>query len=224
MNFLRAYRYVFGSPKWTQNVLLSMLCLFVPVLGQIVLHGYHFDIIETMHLRGPDRYPDFDIARVLRYVMRGAWVFLVELVVGLPVNAALVVLVIAALVSNGFEQTSLTAALIVAAAFVALLGKLAVFVVSVPLLLRAGFMRDFGAAFQWPFVRDFLGKVGVETLLAGVFLGVTAPVIYLVGLLLLCVGVWPAAAWVSFAPPNLYHQLYELYLKRGGTAVPLKAG
>jgi hypothetical protein len=232
MHYIEAYRYVFTSPKWLQNILLSMVCVFVPVLGQIVLLGYHYEIIEVMHLRGPGRYPDFDINRLLHYLIRGCWVFLVTLIVNLPVALTggalgLVMAIIAVTVppnSHGEEINGGLVVLVSVLAAVILVASIIVFLVAVPLSLRAGLTQDFAAAFSWPFLLDFIGKMWLEMILTALFLGVTGPVIVLAGALVLCVGMYPATAWVSFAQPYLYHQLYELYLRRGGMAIPLKTG
>jgi hypothetical protein len=232
MKYFEAYRYVFVSPKWAQNVLLSMLCMFVPVIGPIVLYGYHYEIIEVMHLRGPSQYPDFDLNRLLKYLMRGLWVFLVSLIVALPVSAAAGVLGIAVSIistlmeghgSNGEALVVVLVVLVSLLVVVVFVGNVLVFLISVPLTLRAGLMQDFSTAFSLGWVWDFVKKMWVEMVLTALFLGVTAPVIVLAGALLLCVGMYPAGAWVSFAPPYLYHRLYELYLQRGGMAIPLKA-
>jgi hypothetical protein len=103
-----------------------------------------------------------------------------------------------------------------------LVGILAVGLVSVPMSLRAGLAQDLGAAFSWPFIRDFVGRMWLETILVHLFLAVSGTLIMLAGLLLFCVGVYPAGALVGFAQAHLIHQLYELYLQRGGTAIPLK--
>jgi Protein of unknown function (DUF4013) len=234
MKYLHAYRYVFDSPRWLQNILLSMVCLFVPVLGQIILYGYHYEMVEVMHLRGPARYPDFDFNRLLHYLLRGAWVFLVMLIVNLPVNTAVTLLagatgITSTLMQQATNPTSegvgvVLVVLVCVLVLVLLVGNLIAFLIAVPLALRAGLTQDFRAAFSWPFFRDFVSKMWLETILTALFLGVTTTVIVLAGAALLCVGLYPAAAWASFAPPYLYHQLYELYLRRGGVAIPLKTG
>jgi hypothetical protein len=73
------------------------------------------------------------------------------------------------------------------------------------------------------FVRDFLSRVWKELLLSLLFLIVTAPLLMLAGLLAFCVGVYAAAVVLMFAQLHFHYQLYELYLQRGGTPIPLKA-
>jgi hypothetical protein len=51
----------------------------------------------------------------------------------------------------------------------------------------------------------------------------TASLVLLLGLLLCCVGTYPATALVMLAQAHLYLQLYELFLQRGGEPIPLKS-
>jgi hypothetical protein len=74
-----------------------------------------------------------------------------------------------------------------------------------------------------PYLKDFLGRVGTELVLSFLFLLVTAPFVALAGILALCIGLYAAIVVISFAQYHLYYQLYELYLARGGTPIPLKS-
>jgi hypothetical protein len=94
--------------------------------------------------------------------------------------------------------------------------------VTMPIILRAGLSQDFGKAFSLEFVRDFLGRVWQELLLSLLFFLITAPFVMLAGFLLLCIGIYPAAVVMQFAQFHIQYQLYELYLQRGGTPIPLK--
>jgi len=72
------------------------------------------------------------------------------------------------------------------------------------------------------FVRSFLSLVWKEWALSIVFFLFTAPFVMLAGLLLFCIGIYPAAVVMTFAQFHMQYQLYELYLQRGGTPIPLK--
>jgi hypothetical protein len=95
-------------------------------------------------------------------------------------------------------------------------------VLIVPLVLRAGLAQDFVSAFSIQFFRDFFGRVWPEALLSMLFFLVTAPVVILAGFLVCFVGVYAAGAVLMFAQYHFHYQLYELYLSRGGTPIPLK--
>jgi hypothetical protein len=93
--------------------------------------------------------------------------------------------------------------------------------VLMPLSLRAGLTQEFGAAFDFGFVKDFIRRVWLEVLLGQLFLIFAQFIVMFAGLALCCVGIYPAAAWGMLAHAHLEFQLYELYLQRGGTEIPL---
>src|SRR5262249_26248605 len=86
MKYLEAYQFPFRSPKWLQNLLCCLVAPFVPIAGAVVPLGYQFDIIEALHSRAKkDKSPHFAVTRLLKSLLRGAWPFLVHLIVGLPI-------------------------------------------------------------------------------------------------------------------------------------------
>ena len=48
IQYLESYSYIFRSPDWVLNVLFTLICQFIPVIGPIVLLGYQFQIVEAM--------------------------------------------------------------------------------------------------------------------------------------------------------------------------------
>jgi hypothetical protein len=72
------------------------------------------------------------------------------------------------------------------------------------------------------FFRDFLGRVGKGTFLAVLFLAVTGTLLTIAGLLACYFGIFPAVALVMYVQHHIDYQLYDLYLKRGGTPVEPK--
>jgi hypothetical protein len=234
MRYFRAYLFLFSSPKWFINLLVGMLAPQVPVVGEMVQLGYEFDIIEAMHLHGEDRYPDFDVNRLMDYLVRGAWPYLVQLIVLVPAfllwallgGGCMVGLAMAfASSSNGAPDAAMViiGLCIAGSCLILLLATLLLsLLILAPLILRAGLCQDFMAAFSWHFVRDFARRVWLEIILATIFFSVSATVLGTVGLLLCGVGIFPALGLIQFAQCHLLHQLYEVYLKRGGTPIPLK--
>ena len=55
MRYLESYGFVFTSRNWAMNLLLGMLCLFIPAIGAIVLMGYFFEVIDFLLRRRPRR-------------------------------------------------------------------------------------------------------------------------------------------------------------------------
>ena len=92
MRYLHSYQFIFVSPQWLSNLGYSILCMLVPVVGPIVLVGYHFELIEAMLRDGEENYPDFDTNRLMPYLTRGAWPFIIRMFAVIP----LAVLIMAA--------------------------------------------------------------------------------------------------------------------------------
>ncbi len=89
----------------------------------------------------------------------------------------------------------------------------------IPLTLRAGLTQDFGAAFSWRFVKDFMKRMWLPTLLSQLFLLVMVFPVLIGGMLLCFVGIYPAMTLQSLAQVHLHYQLYEEYLQRGGEVI-----
>lgn len=161
-------------------------------------------------------------------MIRGAWPFLVGLILRLPLGllggAAYVgffFMLAAAGQAKGASPTPLLVYMgAVFAGFMVL--SLLTHLVLVPLSLRAGVGQDFAGAFSWTFLRDFLARVGGTLLLVFLFEVVSGFLLILVGLLLCFVGLYPMTALMQVGQIDLWYQLYEQYLKRGGEPIPLK--
>jgi hypothetical protein len=53
MRYWQSYRFVFNKPNWLTNLLLTSVCLLIPIVGQIVLIGYLFEVIDALLHRSP---------------------------------------------------------------------------------------------------------------------------------------------------------------------------
>jgi hypothetical protein len=229
MKYLESYQFVFRSPKWLQNLLICTVAPMVPVVGPMVVLGYQFDIIQALHTHGDRDYPEFDFNRLMNYLLRGLWPFLVQLIVSLPLAMFFMVayfVFIIGIVSSaapGGDGSAVEGWLIFGGCAIAVYLVLAVAVsmVALPMILRAGLMMDFAAGFSWPYVRDFLQRMWQTELLVALFLVGTGMVVIMVGFMLFFVGIYPAAALIHFASCYLMFQLYQEYLRRGGQEFPL---
>jgi hypothetical protein len=227
MQYFRAYQYAFDHPKWGLNLLLAGLCMMIPVVGPIVLSGWLFEVIAAMHRRGERDFPAFDFGRFVPYLSRGVWPFLVQLVVSLllvPVMLLFMGVMIYVIgQSGGKPEPGLFLTLYFSFLGTIIVLSILLSLVTVPMVLRAGLMQEFRAAFSMPFALDFVKKMWPETLLVQLFLMVSAPFVTVAGLLMCCIGVIPAQALVLMAQAHLTGQLYQKYLERGGMAIPLGA-
>lgn len=234
MQYIEAYRSFFNSPKWGMNMLFGGVAQLVPIAGPMCYVGWLGDVIKTK-LEKPDApQPDFDMNKLTYYLGRGLWPVLVQIVVSLVANMVLMPCFMTfyfggifgggAIASGGGDAIGIL--VIILGLFVAFLvlfgGILIMQIYLVPMTLRASLEQDFGKSFQWQFIKSFTKTVRKELILAMLFLTASSFVLALAGMCVFIVGVYAAAALITFAHYHLMLQLYLLYLKRGGEAIPIK--
>jgi hypothetical protein len=228
MRYLNAYRFFFESPKWPLNLLAGSVCQLVPIVGPLVLTGYLLDVIATRLREGSDRFPPFDLNQLGTYLKRGLWPFLVSLAASIPFFILFVplmfvfVLSAAAAERSGGSPGIMLGTFVLGGILIGILGFL-IYFLSIPIMFRAGLSQDFVSAFSPEYVRGFISRVWKEMILSLLFIVVTAPFIFILGVLLLIVGIYPAIVILMAAQYHLQYQLYELYLLRGGTPIPISA-
>jgi hypothetical protein len=222
MRYQRSYGFVFQNANWPLNVLAGSACLLLPVIGWALFIGYLVDLVENLQQRPDGDGPVFDIDRVGHYLARGFLPALMQFVVFAPV-LILGALAVGATVLGGDPSKGpgtfaklLASGLPIAILLAALL--LSLFVV--PMTLYLGLSAEVAVGAAGRFVVDFLKHVWREALLAQVFILVTGLALTALGVLLCGLGAPPAAAVAGFAQYHLLGQLYDLYLRRGGAAIP----
>jgi hypothetical protein len=226
MKYICSYRFLFDSPNWLMNLLVGVVSQFVPVLGPMVLGGYAFEIIETLHRRKGAPYPDFDTNQLMKYLTRGVWPFVVIVLISLPLAAIIIIVSMCfgvGMAIGSAKDHPFMILMLIAVFYLAIFVLLGLRdLVVIPFALRAGLIQDFKPAFSLEFAKDFVKRVWLEMVLAELFLVGTGIVLSMVGMMVFCVGVYVAAALITYAHYHLLYQLYELYLERGGMAIPLK--
>src|SRR5262249_6124422 len=154
--------------------------------------------------------------RLMPYLMRGIWPFLVRLVVGLIITVPLMIMVLVLLIVGGAIAASANStAILLFFQFVAFVISLAVAVLAVfvawPAEIQAGLGREFNLPRVIAFVKDFNKRVFKELLLSVLFIMGFAIVAQLVGMAALCIGMYFTIAAVVMAQHHLFFQLYMLY-------------
>jgi hypothetical protein len=230
IEYLRVYKYVFENPNWLPNILLTTLCMLIPVIGGLIAIGYQFEVVSMLLLTQGARYPDFNFNRFADYLMRGLWPFLVQLIASFvltPVFFVIIGVPLLALLGTagaaGEEGASVV--LLVGIPVVVLLSVLLsipVMMLLVPPMLRAGLAQDFAEGFNFGWVMHFLKKTWKEMFLGLLFLSFSAAILGMLGVLACYVGLFVVMPLVILAQGHLYYQLYVLYLSRGGTPIPEK--
>lgn len=204
------------------NLAYGSLCVFstgfIPFLGQVVLLGYFAEVAEDLD-RHPktDRHDDFTFDRFTKYLSRGLYPFMVQLLLAVFGFAALLVATgvgVAVWLASGQPVAGIAAGVLAA-----LLGAVATTMLSWPTTLHAQLSGGLDLGANFAFCRDFLGRVGWDTL--GVVLAFI-PIAFgvtLLGMMACFVGVYPASVIVSAAREHLMVQLYHRYLDAGGEPI-----
>lgn len=237
LHYLHSYAYVFEGSDPLLNLTRLSACMFIPIVGPIVLAGYQYEIIDRLH-RHPQRvHPPFEFSRFGDYLGRGVWKFLADLLtqmIFVPVGWVMMfgglvfVGVVAAIVERQTQATTGMAAgvgamIVVPLVFVILLSvTVTLRLVVNPLVLKASLSGEGSDLFDFAFMKDFVRRTWRESLLELLWIYVTFPVMVVGGLLLCFVGVYPAVAWAMLADAYTNWQLYEIYLARGGAPISLK--
>ncbi len=225
-----AINFVFENPKWMQNVLLSTVCMLIPIVGAIVVYGYHVEVIECLHRDRGRRYPNFDFDRFSEYLSRGVWVFLIYLIFGCILAPVMWFIIGGGIAMIGISATMAGAdsapwALIVTIPlFVVLVSGMLIFanMILIPMMLRAGLTQDLGQGFNFGFAMEFVGNTWLQIVISSLFMSVFSVAMMFLGLMVFCVGFYVAVAYLGLAMTHIGWQLYELHLSRGGSYIPLK--
>ncbi len=234
LDYGRSVKFVWDSPNWIVNVLFAALCSIVgtviPILPGLVFLGYQCEMLEALLVRPHEPYPDFKVDRIMDYLVRGVWPFVVALLCTLVVIPIMFLVIGVPLLTMGLLMSAAgkDGAGIVVGIMVPLIVVVGIIagvlcnIAFVPFLLRAALTQDIGAALDFRFAKDFIGRMWKETVLAGLFLIFVAIAAQIIGILLLCIGVLFTIPFVQFAQTHLGMQLYRLYIARGGEKIPLK--
>ncbi len=224
MNYMRAFTFVFDHPKWTTSMLLASIAILIPLIGPLIIIGHFVVMEEKFHrTKRDDIYPIFDFSFFSDYLSRGLSIFLLSLLVGV-VNFVVVIFfevvffVTVAIIGKG-EVLIFVGIITVAMIFSALI-TLGFYTTA--LTTRAGLVENFGDVFNFKWSKDFISKMWKEILISTIVTIFVAPMILVLGMLLFCVGIYPAIVLVSYAQHHMQWQLYEVYLSRGGMRIPLR--
>jgi hypothetical protein len=211
------------------NTLLAGVCVFIPLIGPIVIKGWLITGFWGRDDERPETFPDFDFNNFGKYLERGLWPFLVMLVSSLVIAmAACVVIVPVTMVITLMAPNDHGSASGCVAVFLVIFLMLfyvvlitGMMVVLTPVTIRASLTQEFGSAFNFAFIKRFIILTWKEIILASLFLFAASLLFTAVGMLALCIGVYFAMVPVYFCWLHLHKQLYRLYTNRGGEPVPV---
>jgi hypothetical protein len=215
MKFFLPFRYVFDQPGGFSNLLHITVCELIPVIGPIILYGYRSEVSVTLDY-DPEMswHPRFEFNRFEKYLARGVWPFLIELLLAvLHFPIIFGVFIAGAILLPNMPNPGLTFLVIegVSLCFIVVLDSLKITMVF-HAELTGRFDLPGGLRFSWQFWR----LVGLVALGTGFVFWFMSAVVLILGLLCCFVGIYPAIALIQMARQHLMVQLYRLYLDRGG--------
>ncbi len=223
MNYQASVSDFFKTQKWGTNMLLGAVSILIPMIGPIVLNGW---TITQLWSRGddenPSEYPSFDFQYFTKYLMRGLWPFLVQMASSLVITPIIMILmvfimIVAPAIHNHEAIVVLMITLGIIAYFVLIL---ALNFIMVPLSLAATITQDFGSAFNFRFVRNFLSLVWKELLITTLFFFGMGIVMMIIAVCTCYIGLFVGLPVITFAWQHIQKQLYLLHLSRGGMVLP----
>ena len=226
--YVPAFRYVFENKDWFVSVILASVCIFIPVMGQVALWGYFYEIVESLYRQPDSQYPKFEFRRLGDYCVRGVWPFVLlqavqvtlQMLLQLPIQFSLQGLFILAMTNR--PAGTIAAAVGVPAILVFLLVlAVGVSVLTTPFLLRAGLTQDVRQVFRGDWIKGYIRRMWVEEILAALFILFASAVLLPLGCLVFCFGFFAVSVVIMIATAHIHWQLYEIYLERGGEPIQL---
>jgi hypothetical protein len=217
MKYGLAFRYILDRPGGFVNLLLIMVCQFIPVLGPIVLIGYRAEVsVALSHDPKLRRHSKLDFNRFVDYLKRGIWPFLMSLILSLPIIPIFAGAVFLGFVIDPPGPNHPPFLALAIAGVVYTLSSLVLLTLLVPMTFHSEITGrlDIGGAFR--FTLSFWGRVGFLAVWTGFVFSILTFLISILGLLCFFVGIYPAMALVTMTGQHLLVQLYRAYLDRGG--------
>jgi hypothetical protein len=228
IGYMEAIRFPFQGPHAWMNILLISVGNMIPVIGPIVVSGFVYDTFEALFRQKRTYAPPFDLDRLSEYLMRGVWLFLVQMIVSfLFVMPSMFVLMIAhfagmIMMEEGGDAAPLGAVVMGGGHLfhIVIMGLMSF--VMIPVVIRVGLAQDFAKGFDFAWFRSFLGKMWIEMLVVTLVMTFLSIAYVFIGFALFCVGIFFLAGVLFPTAMYLQYQLYLVFLGRGGKPVEMK--
>jgi hypothetical protein len=217
VRYQQAFGYFINRPGGFVNLLLVMVCQFIPILGPIVLLGYRAEVSVALS-NDPElqQHPKFTFDRFVEYLSRGVWPFLIGLILAIPMFPILVGALIAgfAIDPPGPGNPPILAFALFGSALI--VTSMALATLSVPMSFHAEMTGKFDLGGAFRFAAEFWRLLFGLAIVTGLIFTILAWVVSMLGILCCIVGIYPANSLILFAGQHLMVQLYREYLDRGG--------
>lgn len=232
MDYLRGFRVVFDDPEWISKTLTATFLLLttacIPILGQIVIHGWS---VETMRrdLRGESGLAPLPMSFEVwkPYLDQGFKHWLVGLAYGMPFGVLVMMFfLVPILATAGVGAAGSDAGVIVAGMFACgsllfIPVTLAWFALATYAQIRADLRSQMGAAFEFGEVFAGVGRIWKECVVGTLVLGLVAIALSFVGFLACFVGVYVTMMIQTAAFAIFRADLARLDVDRGGPVLEL---
>lgn len=222
----RAMKSVIDSPNWPSNLLWLTIAVLLHsvVVGQIFVFGYGSALLQDRSGFPGRKSPDIDSNRLGDYFMHGLWPFLVYLVASLVLSMVVfvplgIVFVLLSIVASQLGDLG-AFVILFAAVPLTLLVTLPFAIILGPIAIRAMICQDFAKSLDYQWCLSFIKLTMREMIVSTLIFFILSTAIYLLGSALFCIGALPAMGIISGGMMHLLAQWYELFLSRGGEAVP----
>ena len=231
---MRAFKVPFNSENWFVDILLATVCLFIPIVGPIVLLGYEIELIQGWLKRPGQPHEKLDFGRFMDYLKSGVWPFVAALIgqlIAVPLTMVFMIpffcLFFGSSAFLGDSDTEAIGVLCMIFSFVLLfVGVILVNVLTMcfltPMMVGAGLAGEVGPAVDFGYIKDFLAKTWKEMMKAYLLYMVVGMFLSMLGYCALFVGLYFVMAWMSISWAHLQFQAYSLYLARGGKPIQPK--
>ena len=229
MDYRGSLKAMYNNPNWLVQTSLIGLCALLFPVGPIAVVGYAMESAAYLHLSNREGYPDFSFGRFGPYMARGIGPCLVVLlflivIVPLVFVEQLVAFALGALL-GAMQIPGLApgVGLMLSVIFFVINGL--VFVAQWSLLIRGGMSGEFGDAFRFGFVGEFMKRAGADGFWAYAWMNLTlipCAYLFMIAPQLLMLTILPAIGIIVLCYAWLSCQLYRSYLTEKGMPFRVK--
>ena len=212
----------FKSPNWPMNLLWMFVCQLasVIVIGSLVTFGYQAEVAESRGGGRSEHWPDFNPDRFADYLMRGLWPFLWSIIWTIPLILFIGIPVVITfalsnfLINNNNDVPGII--VIIVGGLVSVVVYCFSMLAMIASVMHAGLGNDFkkGADIKW--IGAYISKMGLTTVAVGIVFVLVSMVVNTAGLLFFCVGIIAATPLLNLLAADVYSQLHDIFLSRGG--------
>lgn len=225
MQYIKPYTYFVQKEGGTNNLLMGSLCMLstqiIPIVGQIVLMGYQAEVAVDLE-KDPDisDHANFNFNHFSRYLGRGVWVFLIQLILTAFIMLGLMISVGVGFLVAYLVQGDIGPFVGIGVGFLlymilAIMVTMFTWPMTLHVQLSKGFHFGSALRFSTSFIKKLSGQLLVS-LLAHMFI---SSLLMIAGMLVFCVGIYPAVTISLMAQEHFMIQLYRIYLNEGGDPI-----